>query len=159
MLNDRIKTCPCCSGIDFNLCCGRFITNDQAPDSPEQLMRSRYTAYTLKNENYLLGSWHPSTRPESLDLTNDTTQWMGLKIISTLDSTVNFVAYFTQDTLNSEKFYSLTEQSNFVKENNWFYLDGHDVKTVQLTKNMPCPCQSGKKYKRCCGSYYQPFII
>lgn len=114
-------------------------------------MRSRYCAYQLKNENYLLQSWHPSTRPESLDLTEDTTQWMGLKIISSSDNTVNFVAYFTQDTLNIEKVYALTEQSNFTKEDKWYYLDGEDVKTVQLTKNMPCPCLSGKKYKRCCG--------
>ncbi|GMR15894.1 MAG: YchJ family protein [Gammaproteobacteria bacterium] len=115
-------------------------------------MRSRYTAYSLKNETYLLKSWHQSTRPASLDLKNDTTQWLGLKVISSFEKTVNFVAYFTQDTLNKEKIYALTETSNFIKDKNWFYLDGQDVKTTQLTKNMPCPCQSGKKVKRCCGN-------
>ncbi len=118
-------------------------------------MRSRYSAYALKDENYLLISWHPSTRPESLDLTDDTTQWMGLKIISTSESGVHFVAYFTQDTLNKDKVYALTEQSNFAKEDKWYYLDGLDVNTVQLTKNMPCPCQSGKKYKRCCALFIE----
>lgn len=114
-------------------------------------MRSRYSAYILKNENYLLQSWHESTRPDSLDLTIDTTQWKKLKIISTAENKVHFVAYFTQDTLNKEKIYALTEISNFVKDKNWQYLEGEDVKTVQLTKNMLCPCLSGKKYKRCCG--------
>lgn len=142
--------CPCRSGESFNDCCGRFITGQQYPDSPEQLMRSRYSAYSLKDDSYLLKTWHPSTRPESLDLKNDSTQWKGLKIISSNKEHVQFVAYFTQDTLNNEKTYALTENSNFVKEKDWFYLDGSEVKTVQLTKNMPCPCLSGKKYKRCC---------
>lgn len=115
-------------------------------------MRSRYSAYTLKNENYLLSSWHTSTRPDSLDLSQDTTQWMGLKIISSDVEHVEFVAYFTQDTLNNKKVYALTELSQFIKEDKWYYLDGLSVNTVQLTKNMPCPCLSGKKYKRCCGS-------
>ncbi len=113
-------------------------------------MRSRYSAYVLKNEDYLLKSWHPSTRPESLDLKDDSTQWKKLKIISAFENKIHFVAYFTQDTLNKEKIYALTETSNFVHEKGWKYLDGENVKTVQLTKNMPCPCQSGKKYKRCC---------
>lgn len=115
-------------------------------------MRSRYTAYALKNETYLLNSWHESTRPESLNLKNDSTRWKKLKIISASDNKVNFVAYFTQDTLNKDKIYALTEQSNFVKDNNWFYLNGEKVKTIQLTQNMPCPCLSGKKHKRCCAT-------
>jgi len=117
-------------------------------------MRSRYTAYVLKNENYLLKSWHTSTRPDSLELKDDSTQWMKLKIISTSENKVNFVAYFTQNTLNKDKIYALTENSNFIKEKNWQYLDGEDVKTVQLTKNMLCPCLSGKKYKRCCNAAF-----
>jgi len=152
MLSKPLNSCPCYSGKEFDLCCGKFINSDQLPDSPEQLMRSRYTAYNLKNENYLLKSWHQSTRPESLDLKDDSTQWMGLKIISASENKVSFVAYFTQDTLNKDKIYALTEESNFVKDKDWFYLDGKDVKTIQLTKNMACPCQSGKKYKRCCES-------
>ena len=115
-------------------------------------MRSRYSAYTLKNEDYLLKSWHESTRPESLDLKDDSTQWMKLKIISYTEKQIHFVAFFTQDTLNKEKIYALTEVSNFVEDKHWQYMDGEDVRTIQLTKNMPCPCRSGKKYKRCCGS-------
>lgn len=113
-------------------------------------MRSRYSAYALKESDYLLSSWHPSTRPEYLDLKDDSTQWKKLKIISTNKQKVHFVAYFTQDTLNNEKIYALTEVSHFIKEKSWFYVEGEAVKTVQLTKNMTCPCQSGKKFKRCC---------
>jgi len=113
-------------------------------------MRSRYSAYALKNSLYLLKSWHYSTRPESLLLENDSTQWKALKIISVNENHVHFSAYFTQDTLNNKKIYALTENSSFINEEGWFYVNGEDVKTVQVTKNMPCPCHSGKKYKRCC---------
>jgi len=113
-------------------------------------MRSRYSAYALKNDFYLLKSWHHSSRPESLELEQDSTQWKALKIISTSETQVHFVAYFTQDTLNNKKIYALTENSHFINEQGWFYLHGEDVKTIQMTRNMSCPCQSGKKYKRCC---------
>ena len=144
------QTCFCGSRQSFAQCCEKFINCKQSPSTPEQLMLSRYSAYILKKGDYILQTWHPSTRPESLDLTNDTTQWKGLKIITTADDRVHFVAYFTQDTLNKDKVYALIENSRFLKEDNWFYLDGEEVNTLQLTKNMLCPCQSGKKFKRCC---------
>jgi len=150
MLQHKINYCPCGSKEIFNHCCGKFINSNHKPINPEQLMRSRYSAYALKDGSYLLKSWHHSTRPESLELENDSTQWKALKIISTNENNVRFVAYFTQDTLNNKKIYALTENSHFINKEGWFYVDGEDVKTVQMTKNMPCPCQSGKKYKRCC---------
>ena len=150
MLTEPVQDCLCGSKKIYNDCCGKFINSILAVKNPEQLMRSRYCAYALKNEIYLLNSWHQSTRPDSLDLENDSTQWKKLKIISTTENNVHFVAYFTQDTLNREKIYALTEISRFIKDKNWQYLEGEEVKTIQLTKNMPCPCLSGKKYKRCC---------
>lgn len=154
MLTNSATLCPCGSNKTYNDCCGQFINGSQYPDSAEQLMHSRYSAYVLKNENYLLKSWHASTCPDSLDLKDDSTQWKRLKIISASGNNVNFVAYFTQDTLNKEKIYALTETSHFVKDKIWQYINGEDVKTVQLTKNMLCPCQSGKKYKRCCSTTF-----
>lgn len=151
MLNiEPSQPCLCGSNQEYQKCCGKFIKGTQTAETPEQLMRSRYCAYQIKNETYLLNTWHESTRPESLDLTEDSTDWKKLKVIFTSENKVHFVAYFTQDTLNNAKTYALTEESNFVKDKSWFYLDGDDVKTIQLTKNMPCPCLSGKKYKRCC---------
>lgn len=152
MLNEEPpQNCLCGLEQSYKNCCGRFIESNLSPKTPEQLMRSRYSAYVLKNEHYLLESWHASTRPESLGLSHDSTQWGKLKIISTAEKDVCFVAYFTQDALNKEKTFALTESSHFIKEGSWFYLNGDEVKTIQLTKNMHCPCQSGKKYKRCCG--------
>ena len=145
------QNCLCGLEQSYKNCCGRFIESNLSPETPEQLMRSRYSAYVLKNERYLLESWHASTRPESLGLSYDSTQWKKLKIISAEGKDVCFAAYFTQDALNEEKIYALTELSHFKKEEKWFYLNGDEVKTIQLTKKISCPCQSGKKYKRCCG--------
>ena len=115
-------------------------------------MRSRYSAYVLKNEDYLLKTWHESTRPDSLKLENETSLWKKLKIISALDNKVQFAAYFVTIINEEERLFSLREKSLFIKEDHWFYLEGNDLKTTELTKNMPCPCQSGKKFKRCCAT-------
>ncbi|MBN9643567.1 YchJ family protein [Corynebacterium mendelii] len=62
--------CPCCSGLDYADCCQPIL--DGAPAaSPEALMRSRYTAFCTGRREYLLKSWHPSTRPGSLELDPD----------------------------------------------------------------------------------------
>lgn len=114
-------------------------------------MRSRYSAYVLKNENYLLKTWHHSTRPALLELEKDKAQWKKLAVIFSSDQEVHFAAFFSTHESDSEKFFSLYEESKFIKENDcWFYLNGDNLKTLALTKNMLCPCQSGKKFKRCC---------
>lgn len=152
MLNKSVHACPCGSGQTFDDCCGKYISYKQAPETPEQLMRSRYSAYGLKDEDYLLKSWHESTRPESLDLENDTTQWKKLKIISVSANTVHFAAFFTSIINGKESYFCLSEESKFLKDSHWFYLEGKDVKSTELSKNMLCPCQSSKKFKRCCAT-------
>ena len=154
MLSSNRQTCPCGSGQSYETCCGKYISNNEIPSTPEQLMRSRYSAYTLKNERYLLQSWHPSTRPDSLDLATDATQWRKLKIISSTDNSVHFVAFFRDIINGKETEFYLSENSEFIKDDKWYYLKGIDLKTSELTKNMPCPCQSGKKFKRCCASVF-----
>jgi SEC-C motif-containing protein len=152
MLSEPAQKCPCGSGESFKHCCENFINKTAFPENPEQLMRSRYSAYVCKNEDYLLNSWHPSTRPQSLNLQNDATQWKKLKIISAKDEFVHFVAFFTEEIKGIKHSLCLSEKSIFVKEAHWFYLEGTELKTLELTQNMSCPCQSGKKFKRCCAT-------
>lgn len=90
-------------------------------------MRSRYTAYVLKLESYLLQTWHPSTRPNALELAEDTnTKWLGLDVkahIITDESiaTVEFVARYKI----AGKAERLHEISDFIKINGqWYYIDG-----------------------------------
>jgi len=71
------KRCPCGSGHAYSACCGRFIDQGLLPQTAEQLMRSRYTAFTQANEPYLLATWHETTRPGSLDFEpGESVKWL-----------------------------------------------------------------------------------
>lgn len=91
-------------------------------------MRSRYSAYTLKLDDYLLQTWHADTRPDTLDLASDTaTKWLGLKVISVekqpeQTAKVEFIARFKVN----GKAERMHEISRFVLiEGRWYYLDGN----------------------------------
>ncbi|MES2405774.1 MAG: YchJ family metal-binding protein [Pseudomonadota bacterium] len=118
--------CPCGATSTFDSCCGRYLAGEAAPTA-EALMRSRYTAFTLLNEAYLLSSWHSSTRPASLDLhASPQPKWLGLKIVAhhiqdESHATVEFVARSKL----AGRAQRLHEVSRFVREDgHWFYVDG-----------------------------------
>lgn len=117
--------CPCGSGKAFESCCGPYLAGEPAP-TPEALMRSRYTAYVLRNADYLRRTWHSSSRPAELDL-EEVVKWLGLKVIRAKggagdeNGTVEFVARFKV----GGKAHRLEEKSRFVREDGrWVYLDG-----------------------------------
>lgn len=119
--------CPCQSGKTYVLCCGQYIEGDIVAPTAETLMRSRYTAYTYLNENYLLNTWHSSTRPTHLSLKeNQPDKWLGLKIINLVNGgihdqlgCVEFVARYK----TNGKAGRLHEISEFVYESGqWFYV-------------------------------------
>jgi SEC-C motif-containing protein len=123
------KPLPCpCGGADYAACCGRYHNGEPAPDALT-LMRSRYSAYALRLEPYLLATWHDSTRPATLDLAADNTKWIGLEIRKhTAESedraTVEFVARYKIGGRAAR----LHEVSRFVREaGRWFYLDGEFI--------------------------------
>jgi SEC-C motif-containing protein len=148
-------SCPCGSEKRLSDCCGRLLAGEPA-DTAEALMRSRYSAYVLGNADYLLQSWHPSSRPDTIDLAEGL-QWTGLTIRACRaggpadsEGTVEFLAHYVAGGRRG----SLHETSRFVRENgHWLYLDGdiHEPgKTGTVGRNQACPCGSGKKFKRCC---------
>ena len=113
-------------------------------------MRSRYSAYVLKLSDYLRETWHPSTRPADLDISSDETPWQRLLIVSSSEGisegVVEFAAFYQGGQLH--------ERSRFVREGGcWFYVDGELLQPLEekVGRNDPCPCGSGKKFKRCCG--------
>lgn len=127
MIPIRSAPCPCTSGQPFEQCCGRFIRGEALPPSAEALMRSRYSAYVLEDEGYLLATWHPRTRPARLDLARPPRpKWLGLSIKARSDqdeahATVAFVARYKID----GRAHRLHENSRFERlEGRWFYLDG-----------------------------------
>ncbi len=83
-------------------------------------MRSRYSAFVLGLADYLLATWHPSTRPAELDLT-EPVRWLGLKVVRADGETVSFVARYKV----GGRAHRLEETSRFVREEGrWFYRDG-----------------------------------
>lgn len=121
------SVCPCGNPSSYDACCGRYLDQGEHAATAEALMRSRYTAYALRREPYLLATWHPSTRPQSLDLNNDTsTKWIGLvvKHHALQDRTHATVEFVARCKINGRA-QRLYEVSHFVWENGrWFYVDG-----------------------------------
>jgi len=136
--------CPC-GGGPYASCCGPFLAGAAIPPSAEQLMRSRYSAYTLRDEAYLRATWHASTLPGGPIVDPDEKlQWLGLEVKSALrlrqrkaglpesqhelqhGDTVEFVARFKV----GGRAHRLHEVSRFVREADslgalrWFYVDG-----------------------------------
>jgi SEC-C motif-containing protein len=148
-------SCPCGSGVAYGECCGMYVTGAVRPDTALQLMRSRYTAYCLRDGPYLLKTWHPSKRPATMDFSADDTVWLSLEITrheagggGDDEGKVGFLATYRQGGILCR----LRERSRFVKESGeWFYLDGVVQSEPKPGRNDPCGCGSGKKYKKCCG--------
>lgn len=154
---NTINSCPCGSNKPFSSCCSPIIEGHSTATTAEQLMRSRYSAYTLAKNKYLVNSWATETRPNDLDVENGNIQWLGLEIeecekgrIEDEKGTVTFTARF----LSSGHLCQLHEKSRFVQRDHlWYYLDGEtESSTAKVGRNEPCPCGSEKKYKKCCFS-------
>ncbi|MBU0688078.1 MAG: SEC-C domain-containing protein [Gammaproteobacteria bacterium] len=123
----KLIACPCGSNKPYAECCARYIEGGTPAPTAEALMRSRYTAYTLLNESYLLASWHPSTRPDSLGLADEApTKWIGLDVKrhEQQDEAHAIVEFAARYKVNG-KAHRLQEVSRFVREaGQWFYVDG-----------------------------------
>ena len=74
--------CPCGSGWSYAGCCGRLHRGDAAAGTAEELMRSRYSAFVVHDAGYVLRTWHPGTRPATVDFDPDL-RWTGLEILET----------------------------------------------------------------------------
>jgi SEC-C motif domain protein len=158
--------CPCCSEKPFDECCGPILEGVRVAETAEALMRSRYTAYTNGNIEYVKNTTHRTALDEfdeeSARKWSKSSTWQGLEIVSTengghndTEGVVEFVAHYLQDG-KEERHH---ERSLFKKEGRkWFFMDGEIVgpkpfvrETPKVGRNAPCPCNSGKKYKKCCG--------
>jgi SEC-C motif-containing protein len=138
-----MSICPCGTGRDLAACCGPLLAGAPAPTA-EALMRSRYTAYVVGNLDHIEATNAPDS-PGSFDRAGaqmmvDDVAWSGLE----------------DDTLGQDLVHH--EASNFVRVGGrWAYFDGEmspkkaPRRVLQVGRNDPCPCGSGKKFKKCCG--------
>jgi SEC-C motif-containing protein len=117
--------CPCRSGNAYEECCGRFHGGAAVAPTAEALMRSRYSAYALGLADYILDSWHPSTRPTELEL-DPGLSWYRLDVLAARGGpfdrvgVVEFRAYYRSDGQRGDQH----EVSRFVRERGrWYYVD------------------------------------
>lgn len=155
--------CPCCSDKDFEVCCGPFLIGDATPQTPEQLMRSRYSAYTRADIDYVFSTMTGKALKEAdRDASREWAEgceWLGLEILDAPkpgehEGFVEFVASYKEKGTVTR----LHERSRFVREKErWYYIDGKFPENKPVTvenkvgRNEPCPCGSGRKFKKCCG--------
>lgn len=123
--NPAAENCPCDSGLALADCCGRYLSGAAAPNAV-CLMRSRYSAYVLGMEAYLLATWHASTRPLTLDLAADTAlTWIGLRVVKSIEGEVKSEVEFIARYKLNGRAGRLHELSGFIYEQGrWFYMDG-----------------------------------
>jgi len=155
--------CPCGSGRAYAECCEPYVSGAALAPTAEALMRSRYTAYAVGELDHLertqvAGDWDRA----SAESWAKNSQWTGLDVVSVEAGgpedeagVVEFVARFELSGVPQEH----RETARFGRrDGNWVYLEG-DVRggepvrreAPKIGRNEPCPCGSGKKYKKCCG--------
>ncbi len=167
------KPCPCGSGQEFSACCQPLLAKKKRAATALSLMRSRYAAYVENDIEYLEKTLLPRKRASfsALEVVgwNADVDWKSLEILDVVDGgagddegVVEFRASFEKDGEPS----SLHERSRFKKKAGaWYYVEGVHPdaqpaeeeapaapQTAKVGRNAPCPCGSGKKYKRCCGA-------
>lgn len=119
--------CPCGSGGTYGECCGPLHDGAAAPTA-EALMRSRYCAFVTLDENHLVRTWHPGTRPDSLSLDPRHT-WTGLEILEVEgggEGDVDGVVIYRAGSRDAAGHaHVMTETSRFARRaGRWVYVDG-----------------------------------
>jgi SEC-C motif-containing protein len=159
--------CHCGNAASFEDSCGKYLQGSARPETAEALMRSRYTAYVVEDIDYIVATHDPATAGEidregAAKWAHDS-EWEGLEIVDTVAGgagddrgEVEFIArYRAQGHL-----LSYHERATFERiDGQWYFMDGEMVKAKPKTReqpkvgrNEPCPCGSGKKYKKCHGA-------
>ena len=147
------EPCPCGSGHSLAVCCGPFLAGEAAAPSAEALMRSRYTAFCRRQWDYLA-----RTQEAPFETGGEEASWLGLEVLAVTGGgeeddagTVEFAARYRLGGVEGR----LHEISRFRREDGlWLYVDGEfpsGQRRRRVGRNDPCPCGSGRKYKKCCG--------
>lgn len=158
--------CCCGSGSEFDVCCGPILSGTAKAATAETLMRARYSAFVTRQTTFLHGSLHPEHRDDhDVEATRrwaENASWLGLRVVDVQaggeadeEGEVEFIATYKQGGVVTPHH----EISRFSKQDgNWYYVEGRLVAPAtavregpKVGRNEPCPCGSGRKYKKCCG--------
>ena len=165
-MSEKIDLCPCGSGKKYGACCELFFFFFSKALTAESFMRARYTAYVVHEIDFIINSCEEGEGIADIDkkATEDWSRnstWNGLKILRTEkgqegddEGVVEFTADYTLKQMHDVHH----EVAAFKKINGeWKYVAGNIITTTvkregeKIGRNDPCPCGSGKKYKKCCG--------
>jgi SEC-C motif-containing protein len=164
-MTENNEICPCGSGASFAACCEPIIKGARESQTAEELLRARYSAFATHAIDFIVDSTHTRTRKD-IDLSfirewSETSTWRGLEIIETkhINDNKTFISFEAQFTQGGED-HRHRERSLFEREDGqWRFATGDELKnpTVRYEtpppgRNDPCPCGSGKKYKKCHGA-------
>ncbi len=162
----NMAKCPCDSGTSYEECCKPFHSGDAKAPTAEALMRSRYSAFAKSEIDYIVNTIHPKNRAsadeEGARNWSETSFWRGLEVLEVkgggeedTEGSVEFIAAYTQEGHEEDHH----ELATFEKvDGTWYFVDGNMVgrepfvrPEPKVGRNDPCPCGSGKKFKKCCG--------
>jgi SEC-C motif-containing protein len=158
-----MSLCPCGSGLEYSTCCEPILQDRSRAETAEQMMRARYSAHVKLAIDFIAETTHPDQRDGYDEKTArewaEESDWLGLEIINATGGAaddkgeVEFVARYRMKNAN----HSHHERASFERQDGlWYFTDGVMVKNAPITvekvgRNEPCPCGSGKKFKKCCG--------
>ena len=162
-----MSQCPCTSGKEYADCCEPLIYEVRQPATAEELMRARYSAYAMSEVDFLYQSSVVAIRKEFDHKTTrewaDNAEWNGIEFIRLEEGgekdergLVEFVAHYTINGGECRHH----EIATFSRVRGvWKFEDGEVIgpepvrrEEPKVGRNDPCPCGSGKKHKKCCGS-------
>jgi SEC-C motif-containing protein len=160
-----MNICPCGATQAYETCCEAIIKGQKPAETAEQLMRSRYSAYVMKEIDYLRTSLHPDQRADFNEKTTrawaEGAEWHGLEITGSTgggpdesEGRVEFSVSYTEKGVKKD----YRERATFSKKDGtWYLVSGEPLRAKQVVRaatktgrNDPCICGSGKKYKKCC---------
>lgn len=150
------NACLCGSQQNYKNCCEPLLSGDKQADTPEQLMRSRFTAYAQKNAKYIYQTYASEKQAENpvkeIKEFATSCRFISLSVIDTNNDGDRGVVEFKANYFYQNLYCELHERSQFIKEQDqWRYLDGiiFPVADIKVGRNDDCPCGSNKKYKKC----------
>lgn len=156
-----MSQCPCGSQNSYLACCEPYLTDKQRPENPEALMRSRYSAYTMANISYIKSTMLDKAL-NGFDETNAErwarkVNWISLHIFNAvMENSKKGHVEFEASFVEGGRLKSLHEKSEFkLDKGRWYYIGGNRLPSSHsekmISRNGPCPCESGRKFKNCHG--------
>jgi len=158
------KRCYCGSNKNFTDCCQPFINKKALPQTPEQLMRSRFSAYAIGNAQYIYDTYASSSQlaqsVEDISDWGDSCTWLALQIHSinqgnvakneVCEQFVEFSAFYITDNIlyelrENSRFILEQDQNNKNAEKTWCYIDGDIIEHGELSiikRKDTCPCNN-----------------